>query len=136
MSRCQKFVWLIPIFGLLGFSAMSFAQSDRRAIEYYEANFEKYLGKEISVDVASCSREDTGEFANVAIFSIYTRGETESGFTYAVIPKSDVTSFSRKYAEKDVFYRGSRLRGVFLKGGLRNFYISVDGAVLPKESTD
>jgi hypothetical protein len=115
-------------------SSTATAQSDRRAIEYYEANFEKYEGKQISVDVASSTREDTGEYGDVAVFRVYTKGKIETGFTYAVVPRSEVERFSKRYAEKEDFGT-TNLRGVLTKG-LYKFYISVDGAVLPDKSTD
>ncbi len=127
--------WVTVGIGLLGLAESATAQSDRRAIEFYVANFEKYLGQQISVDVASCEREDVGEYGEVAVFLIYTRGQTESGFAYAVVPKADVARFSRKYSEKKDYYRTTALRGVLTRG-LRDFYISVDGAVLPTESTE
>jgi hypothetical protein len=126
---------LILVILSITIASLAWAQADRRAIGYYEANFEKYLGREISVDVASSEREDTGELSDVAVFRIYTKGKTEAGFAYAVVPKSDVAKFSRRYAEKDDYRATTSLRGVFTKRG-SYFYISVDGAVLPDEKAE
>jgi hypothetical protein len=122
----------ILVVAYLTIASVSSAQDDRRAIEYYKANFEKYLGKQVIVDVASSTREDMGQFGDVAVFQVYTKGKTETGFVYAVVPKSDVDKFARRYAENDDYTRTRTLHGVFTKGpGF--FYISVDGALLAKE---
>lgn len=122
------------------------AQADRKAIDFYIANFEKYLGREISVEVEKAERKDTGEHENVAIFELFTSGTREYGYAYAVVPKSEVGAFSKRYGAQTGGYlldgNGRPLRGVFTKspsamenayGSFARFYISYKGAVFPDD---
>jgi hypothetical protein len=117
---------------LLISSPLAHAQTDRQAIEHYKANFEKYLGKEISLMVARAKREDKGEHGDVAIFSIYTKGQRDAGFTHAVIPRFEAESFARRYAFRD--YQTRPVRGTFMATANGKFYISVKGAVFPSDA--
>lgn len=138
--RCLRLV--VPLIGFFAFAATAFSQSDRDAIEFYKANLEEFLDEQIAVQVARGERLDIGECEGIAIFLVYTQGSREGGFTIAVIPQTDVKSFSRKFARGD---STRRLTGVLklvpkdksklpLRLSAYTVYISVDGAVLPEET--
>jgi hypothetical protein len=126
------------------------AQSDRRSFEYYRANFEKYLGKEINVLATSAERKDTGQYGDVALFLVYTGGPYERSYAYAAVPLSETKAFSRRYATRNggfYYEKDSRpLRGKLMKGApsgsnmivydTGGFYISFKDAVLPETPTE
>ncbi len=115
---------------LLSLCAVAVGQSDRQAIEHYEANFEKYLGTDITLMVSEADRLDKGEHGDVSIFRIYTLGQRDSGFAYAVVPRSETASFVRRYAFRD--YNTRPLRGTFMSRPNGTFYISFRGAKYPE----
>jgi hypothetical protein len=117
---------------LLSLSAVAVGQSDRQAIEHYEANFEKYLGKDITLMVARAERQDKGENSDVAIFRTYTLGQRDSGYTDVVVPRSETESFAKRYAFRD--YNTRPLRGTFMATTNGNFYISYKGALFPGDA--
>jgi hypothetical protein len=123
---------LLLLCALFGFPIFATAQSDRQAIEFYTANFEKYLGQEIGLMVAEVTRQDKGQHGDVAVFSIYTKGARESAFTHAVVPLSEAKSFSNSYAFRD--YKTRLLRGTLRQTGSGDFYISYKGAELPSDT--
>ena len=134
----------------LALLASASAQSDRRSFEYYRANFEKYLGKEISVQATAAERKDTGQYGDVALFLVYTGGPYERSYAYAAVPLAETKSFSRRYATRNggfYYEKDSRpLRGKLTKGGpsasnmivydTGGFYISFKDAVLPETPTE
>jgi hypothetical protein len=114
-------------------TAVGAAQTDRQAIDHYEAQFEKYLGKDISVMVQEATRQDAGEHADVAIFSLYTMGQRDGGYTHVVVPRSEAHAFSQRYADRD-YYQTRPLRGKFMQTPNGNFYISYNGAEFPRDA--
>jgi hypothetical protein len=134
----------------LALIASASAQSDRRSFEYYRANFEKYLGKEISVQATAAERKDTGEYGDVALFLVYTGGPYDRSYAYAAVPLAETKSFSRRYATRNggfYYEKDARpLRGKLMKGGpsassmivynTGGLYISFKDAVLPEVSTE
>ena len=141
----------LPIFLLaVAFVATANAQTDRRSFEYYRANFEKYLGKEINVQATAAERKDAGQYSNVALFLVYTGGPYEHSYAYVAVPLDETKAFSRRYATRNAgFYyeKDSRpLRGKLIKGApsgsntivydTGGFYISFKDAVLPETPTE
>lgn len=124
---------VFPFLLLHCLAAASAAQTDRQAIDHYEAQFEKYLGTDITVMVQEATRQDAGEHADVAIFSIYTMGQRGSGFTHAVVPRSEADTFSQRYADR-AYYKTRPLRGKFMQTTNGNFYISYKGAEFPRDA--
>jgi hypothetical protein len=114
------------------FAADSMAQRDRDVMEFYEASFEKYLGKEVTVMVADATRVDAGQHEGVAIFHVYTQGRISGDWAYAVLPISEAEAFGRRYATRDYTTRRP-LRGTFSKTANNSFYISVNGAKFPEQ---
>jgi len=120
------------LIAILGSTVGALGQTDRQAIPHYAHQFEKYLGEDITLMVARATRQDKGEHRDVAIFSIYTKGQRDSGYTHAVVPRSEADTFARRYAFRDFTTRP--LRGTFLATTNGNFYISFKGAEFPNDA--
>lgn len=127
--------------------ASASAQTDRRSFEFYRANLEKYLGKEITVQATGAERKDTGELGDVALFQVYTASSSGISYAYVAVPLPEVKSFAQRYANKRGYYYDSDarpLRGKLTKGSVAirsgvhtmtfdsgGLYISFKDAVLP-----
>jgi len=114
-------------------AVVAMAQSDRQSIEHYEANFEKYLGADITLMVDDVDRRDTGEHGDVAVFYATTRGQRDVGFVLVAVPRTEVDAFVRRYSVRG--YGQTRpMRGTFKSRTNGTFYISFRGAKYPEEA--
>jgi len=129
-NRGMKAVFALVL--LHGFAGAGLAQTDRQAIEHYRAQFERYLGKDITLMVAQVERRDKGEHGDVAVFWAYTKGERETGWVDVVVPRSESDSFARRYAYRD--YRTRPMRGTFMSTTNAKFYIAFKGAEFPSDA--
>jgi hypothetical protein len=133
---------------LINLAAFAHGQVDRRSFEFYRANLEKYLGKEISVHATAAQRKDTGEFGDVALFLVHTPGSAGYSYTYVAVPLAEAKSFSKRYASRnDSYFSDSDmrpLRGKLMKGDLQfanmvvyetgGLYIGFKDAALPENA--
>lgn len=132
---------------LIVLAGLAHGQVDRRSFEFYRADLEKYLGKEITVHATGAQRKDTGELGAVALFLVYTPGPMSYSYAYAAVPLAEAKSFSQRYSNRnDSYFQDSDmrpLRGKLTKGNLQlpnmavydtgGLYISFKGAVLPEK---